>query len=176
MRNGFTLLELLVAVVLLGLAGSVIYGLFFAGVTISGKGQARLLADSRLSGLARLLERQVETAWFDQRRQRPGIVFADQTLYLYTTSPLIHPEYDLVLAMYQLADDGRALLYQERIDFHSFSLEPGDLPPMEETVPLAVFSQPVALSFDQESTSVILETEEERYALYPKTRPVKPPF
>lgn len=89
-RQGITLFELLIAVVLLGMVSTMIYSVLNVGIAFSAKGGSRLESLAREKNLLGLLRRQVNGAWYDLRFGRAEISGGDGVLRIVTRQPLLH--------------------------------------------------------------------------------------
>jgi prepilin-type N-terminal cleavage/methylation domain-containing protein len=117
-EKGFTLLELMVAVLLLAMVSVMIGSVLHAGVNFATRGEQRILSSQREHGFLQLLRGQVRTAYFDER-QRKMLISADEgILRLVTRAPLLHRGSGPVLAVYRYHEEEGRLYYQEKRDYY----------------------------------------------------------
>ena len=162
-RAGMTLVEILVAVLLMATVAAVMYQSMNAAIAFSHRGEARLRGFGRGRALLELLHRQIHAAMFNQAEKKAWIEVDDDRLRLVTRAPLINRR-GPVMAFY-LFDSGR-LYYQERRDYYNPDYKDG-LP--EERMLLLADGLPeltFAASDDEVGVRVGLAGRE--YELYPR--------
>lgn len=135
-QKGVTLIELLVAMLLLVMVTSMLYSVLNVGIKFSRKGEARLAVLGRERSLLNLLDRQVHGVWFDKRRKKPMIAVDRYLLKMVTSSPLIEHGAGLVLACYLYDPGDRVLYYAEKLDFFNVDYDDGYSPSPDEMVVL----------------------------------------
>jgi len=166
-QKGFTLLELLVAILLLGMISTMIYSMMSVGIRSSERGEKRLLTMDRKMGLLTLMRRQVASAWYDPLVQRVMISADDSILRIHTRTPLVNRHAGLVLAVYRYNPDESTVYYLEKKDF--FNGEYGDnyIPGFEEMIPLIKTDVGIAMEYDPDTGAVAVDYGG-RYVLYPR--------
>jgi len=117
--RGVTLLELLVAMILLVLISTMLYSVLNAGIGFSRKGEDKLHRVERDRSLLDLLHRQVHGAWYDMSLKKVRLVAEGDYLQLVTTAPLLNRDAGLVLALYFYEPAEDTLYYMEKRDFYN---------------------------------------------------------
>lgn len=177
-RQGVTLFELLIAVVLLGMVSTMIYSVLNVGINFSARGGKHLEKQARERNLLSLLHRQVNGALYDMRSGKVAISGEDGLLRIVTKQPLLYRTAGVVLAVYRVKADEQALYYLEKKDY--FNTEYGEkfLPDFSEMMKMYVADQPLALVYDTEKSSVNVRLSGEEFVFYPKCLPpgVTPSF
>lgn len=144
-NSGFTLLEVLIAVVLLGILSTALYGSYFGVIRARDRASAGMESRRELGATLDLIRREVSSALFNRADKRQRFVvedrdnFGDQssTLELTTLAPPIgqgqnRSESGVVIVAYRIAvkDKKRMLTRQER-DLVSEEAAPPAYPQME---------------------------------------------
>ncbi|HIJ89229.1 MAG: prepilin-type N-terminal cleavage/methylation domain-containing protein [Desulfobulbaceae bacterium] len=170
-QQGITLLELLIAVVLLGMVSTMIYSVLNVGINFSARGGKHLERLAREKNLLSLLRRQVNGAWYDLRLGRVKISGGDGVLRIVTHQPLLHRTAGTVLAVYRVNEAEQTLYYLEKLDY--FNAEYGEkyLPDFKEMEKMYAADRPVALAYEPEKSRVIITLGGEGFAFFPKSLP-----
>ena len=125
-NNGFTLLEVLIAVVLLGILAGALYGSYFGVVRARERSAAGMESRRELGATLDLIRREVSSAMYSRNDKRLRFVVEDRdnfgvpssTLELTTLAPSdqSRKESGIVVVQYRMAekDKKRALTRQER--------------------------------------------------------------
>ncbi|NTV12761.1 MAG: prepilin-type N-terminal cleavage/methylation domain-containing protein [Desulfobulbaceae bacterium] len=121
--RGITLLELLVAMMIMALISTMLYSVLNVGVTFSRKGEMRARQLGRDRALLELLHRQVQGAWYDRLQKKVLISTSANELKLVTTAPLLHRDLGVVLAIYLYDPAADILYYTEKKDFYNPSYQ-----------------------------------------------------
>ena len=172
-RQGITLFELLIAVVLLGMVSTMIYSVLNVGINFSAKGASRLESLAREKNLLGLLRRQVNGAWYDPRFGRMQISGGEGVLRIVTRQPLLHRAAGSVLAVYRVNEAEQALYYLEKKDFFNADYGENYLPDFSEMEKMYAYAanRPVALAYEPEQSTVTVTLGEEAFAFVPKCLP-----
>ncbi len=156
-EGGFTLFEVLVAVLLLAMVSAMIYSVLHTGIRFSSQGERRILAVERRQGLATLLFMQVESAWYDPVRKDVVVAGDGELLRLVTGYPLLHREAGVVLAIYRYDPASATLYYTEKRDYYNIDYDDEFLPAYDEMLVLARGIAPVSLAVDEEEKTVAVQ-------------------
>ncbi|MFZ5774070.1 MAG: PulJ/GspJ family protein [Thermodesulfobacteriota bacterium] len=168
-ERGVTLLELLVAMVLLAMVSAMLYSVLRVGIGFSATGTRHLERLAREQNLLNLMRRQVASVWFDPRRGAAGISSAPGVLRLVTRQPLLHRDAGVVLAVYRVDPEGPALYYQEKKDFYNVAYGREYIPDFQEMERLyAPGGQRLELEYRPEQGGVVLTVGEASYTFFPK--------
>lgn len=172
-RQGVTLFELLIAVVLLGMVSSMIYSVLNVGINFSARGARRLESLAREKNLLGLLRRQVNGAWYDLRFSRVNISGGEGVVRIVTRQPLLHRTGGAVLAVYRVNEAEQALYYLEKKDYFNADYGEKYLPDFSEMIKMYAYGadRPVALAYEPEKSTVLVTLGEEAFALVPKCLP-----
>lgn len=143
-NNGFTLLEVLIAVVLLGILSAALYGSYFGVIRARDRASAGMESRRELGATLDLIRREVSSARYSRTDKRLRFVVEDRdnfgaqssTLELTTLAPpnvQIRNESGIVAVTYRLAekDKKRSLTRQER-DLVSEEVTAPAYPQMEQ--------------------------------------------
>jgi prepilin-type N-terminal cleavage/methylation domain-containing protein len=122
-QRGVTLLELLVAMILMVMISTMLYSVLNAGIGFSRKGGDKLHRVERDRSLLDLLHRQVLGAWYDMPLKKVRLSAEGDYLQLVTTAPLLNRDAGLVLALYLYEPAEDTLYYTERRDFYNPAYE-----------------------------------------------------
>ena len=153
-NNGFTLFEVLVAVLLLAIISSMIYSVLNAGIRFSEQGERKILGLERELGLLSLLKRQVQGGWYDEKKKQVIISANEDLLRMVTTAPLLYPDAGVVMVFYRIDRDGDAVYYQEKRDFYNIYYDEEFEPDFEEMLLLLNESGLQQFEYDEESKIV----------------------
>jgi len=166
---GFTLFEVLVAMLLLGMIAAMIYSVLNVGVTVTAKGEKEILVMSQRSSFLSLLQNQVLAAWFDEKENKPHISTQEGILKLITCAPLLDKNARVVLAVYYYDTVNNVVYYVEKKDFYNSEYKEDDyIPRQDEMVALFTPQEPLAMEFDPEENILHLSLGAEEYQLVPK--------
>lgn len=118
-EQGVTLLELLVAMLILVMVSVMLYSMLNIGIGFSRKGEARARLAGREHAFLELLHRQVHGAWYDQKQKKVLIGGTSDQLTLVTSAPLLNRDLGMVLAVYLYDPAADTLYYTEKKDFYN---------------------------------------------------------
>jgi len=153
-NKGFTLFEVLVAVLLLAIISSMIYSVLNAGIRFSEQGERKIVSLERKLGLLNLLQRQVQGGWYDEKQNKVVISADENLLRIVTTSPLLYPDAGVVMAFYRIEAGTEALYYQEKRDFYNIDYNEDYEPDFEEMQLLLAEPGPLQFEYDEENKTV----------------------
>ncbi len=168
--GGVTLFELLVAVLMLGLISSMIYSVLNVGIKFSEKGERKIFALDREKGFLDLLQRQIQSVWYD-RTKKEIVLYADgDMLRLVTRSPLILRNNGVALAVYRINEEESTVYYMEKKDFYNAEYHEEDfMPSYEDMQALVKTPGKVSISYDsEEGRVVVVEYGDKVYEFFPR--------
>ena len=167
--KGFTLFELLVAVLLLAMVSTMIASVLGVGINFATKGEERILALAREYGFLDLLQRQVSAAYYDERRRQMLISADEDILRLVTRNPLLYETTGPVLAIYRYRPEEGSLYYTEKRDYFNVDYDDDYVPDFAEMRFLVKTEEPPALAYDLESGIVAVRFRGREYEFMPKS-------
>jgi prepilin-type N-terminal cleavage/methylation domain-containing protein len=135
-QRGVTLVELMVAMLLLVMVTAMLYSVLNVGIKFSQKGEDRLAVIGLERSFLDLLHRQVHGVWYDQRQKKLLIDAKSNLLKMVTTSPLVERDAGLVLAVYLYDSAEGVLYYTEKLDFFNVDYDEGYSPAPAEMIVL----------------------------------------
>ena len=168
---GFTLVELLIAVLLLTMISVMIYSVLHVGIAFSHKGETRLLSLAREQGFLSLLHQQVNSVLYNPQKREIEIFTDDESLRLITKRPLIFRDADVVLAIYRFNTSDRTLYYLEKKDFYNPDFDQDYLPDFDEMLTLISTENDFLLEYDPDNGGVTVEFENSSYIFTPRCWP-----
>ncbi|MBI5557594.1 MAG: prepilin-type N-terminal cleavage/methylation domain-containing protein [Deltaproteobacteria bacterium] len=151
---GFTLFEVMIAVLLLAMVSSMIYSILNVSIRFSEKGEKSILLLERERGLLALLQRQISSGWYDRQKKEVVISAEESVLRVVTRAPLHYPQAGLVLAVYRYDAGSSTLYYQEKRDFYNIDYHSDYVPDFEEMTVLAENCPALSFSYEGNSNSV----------------------
>ena len=168
---GFTLLELLIAVLLLTMISVMIYSVLNVGIKFSHKGETRLLSLAKEQGFLALLHEQISSAVYDRQKRKVVISADDDMLRIVTKRSLIFHDVDLVLAIYRFNAAEQTVFYTEKKDFYNPDFDTDYLPDFDEMLAIISTEKDFLLEYDSESGQVTVEYENGQYTFTPRCQP-----
>lgn len=178
-QAGFTLFEVLIAMLLLAMVAAMIYSVLNVSIKFADQGGRKILAMERKYGFLILVQRQITSAVYDPAKKRILMSADDQAFRVVTRNPFIYPEAGVVLAIYRYNAGERAIYYTEKRDYYntdyalSSPLGGGTdayVPDFEEMTVLAQDEEPFSVQYDEEAGPEVLVTYRgEEYTLVPKS-------
>ena len=178
-QGGFTLFEILIAMVLLAMVAAMIYSVLNVSIKFTDQGGRKILAMERKYGFLNLVQRQITSAVYDPVKKRLLISADDEVFRLVTRNPFIYPEAGVVLAIYRYNAGERAIYYTEKRDYYntdyaiSSPLDGGTdayVPDFEEMTVLVQDEEPFSVQYDEEAgPEVLVSYRGEEYTLAPKS-------
>lgn len=118
-QRGVTLLEMLVAMLIMVMVSVMLYSVLNVGINFSRKGEIRARQAGRERAFLELLHRQVQGARFDQKQKKAQIDSSGHQLLLVTTAPLLNRDLGMVMAIYLYEPKDDTLYYTEKKDFYN---------------------------------------------------------
>ena len=170
---GFSLMELLVAVLLLTMISVMIYSVLNVGIKFSHKGETRLLALAREQGFLALLHQQIGSAVYDRQKKQVEISADDDMLRIVTKHSLFSNDVGLVLALYRFDADERTVFYTEKKDFYNPDFDTDYRPDFDEMFAIVATEKDFQLEYDSESGQVTLVYEDGQYTFTSRCWPQK---
>lgn len=169
-QAGFSLLELLLAMLLLGMISTMIYSVMNVGIRFADKGEKKIVTLERKQSILSLLHRQISSAWYSEVQKKIMISANDEVFKIVTRSPLIYRSAPIVLALYRYNHEDRTLYYTEKRDYYNIDYGEDYVPEYEEMVGLITTESPMTIDFDEETAGegVLLEFEKKHYELIPR--------
>ncbi len=178
-QSGFTLFEVLIAMVLLAMVAVMIYSVLNVGIKFSDQGGRKILAMERKYGFLNLVQRQIASAVYDPVKKKIMMSADDEIFKVVTRNPFIYPEAGVVLAIYRYNAGERSIYYTEKRDYYNIdyailtaldSGKGGYVPEFSEMTVLAQNEEPFSVLYDEEAgPEVIFTYRGEDYALVPKS-------
>ena len=143
-NNGFTLLEVLIAVVLLGILSAALYGSYFGVMRARDRASSGMESRRELGATLDLIRREVSAALFDRTDKRLRFVVEDRdnfgvpssTLELTTLAPpagMSRTESGIVIVSYRMIEkDKKRILTRQEYDLFSEEVKIPAYPQMEQ--------------------------------------------
>ena len=169
-QAGFTLFELLVAVLLLAMVSTMILSVLRVSITFADKGEDKLQQLAREQGLLELIGRQVNDAWYDAQRRQLRAGGERDMLQIFTRFPLLYREAGLVLAIYRYDESSKTLYYTEKRDFYNADYADDFAPAFSDMAVLAKLNAPLGLAYDPDTDVFTVSLGESRYEFLPRCR------
>jgi len=166
--GGLTLLELMVAIVLLGMISTMIYSVLNVGIKFSDKGEKAINESARKNGILNLLHRQITTAYYDTIQKKVMISGAGEVLRVVTRSPLHYRNSGVVLAVYRYDRAEQILYYTEKRDYYNLDYDEEYLPEFDQMLVLSNGVPAISFEVDQETQMVTFDYGEEEIAIQPR--------
>ena len=168
-QAGFTIFELLVAMLMVTMVSVMIYSILNVGIQFSSKGEAKILALERQYGFLSLLKRQVNSAFYDVKEKKL-LIYADDTVFrVVTRTPFIYRSAGVVLAIYRYDSSSQTIFYTEKRDYYNSDYDEGYVPDFDEMTELARNEAYFSIGYEETlGPEVILEYHGEEYVLLPK--------
>lgn len=168
-QGGFTLFEVLIAMVLLAMVAVMLYSVLNVGIKFTSQGERKILAMERKYGFLILVQRQITSAVYDAVKKRI-MMSADEELFkVVTRNPYIYPEAGVVMAIYRYNAGEQAIYYTEKRDYYNIDYGDDYVPEFNEMTVLARDEEEFSVQYDEETGPEVLFTYRgEEYALVPK--------
>lgn len=164
-QRGVTLLELLVAMVLLVMVSTMLYSVLNAGIGFFSRGEEKLRQVGRSRSLLELLHRQVHGAWFDKRLKKLRLDTDGDYLWMVTTAPLLNRDAGLALVLYLYDPAENILYYKENRDFFNPDYEENYRPRREEMMILMKDAGGITWEFDASEGLLQVNYGEREYSM-----------
>ena len=150
-QDGFSLFELMIAMLLLAMVSVMIYSVLNVGIRFTEKGNKRILAMERQYGLVNLLQRQIKSAVYDSKKKEILMESDDDLFRVVTRNPFIYQYAGVVLAVYRYSASDSAIYYTEKRDYWNTDYDEDYVPDVDEMILLAMDEEPLEIVFDQDS-------------------------
>ncbi len=168
-KQGFSLFELLIAMLLLTMVSVMIYSVLKVGIRFSAQGEKRIVAMERKYGLLNLLQRQITGAVYDTRKRRLLITADGDMFKLVTRAPFTYPDVGVVLAVYRYDDADGTIYYLEKRDYYNTDYGDDYVPDFADMTVLARGENDFSITYDETmGPEVVLAYRGEEYVLVPK--------
>jgi prepilin-type N-terminal cleavage/methylation domain-containing protein len=168
-QSGFTLFEVLIAMLLLSMVATMIYSILNVSIRFTDKGGKNLVAMSREHAFLDLLRRQMSAAWLDEKQRRPIVRSEDGVTTIVTRNPLLLPNGGTVLAVYRVNEEERAVYYTEKRDFYNIDYDEEYEPQFEEMMALFPLEAELTMEVDEETSVLTVVYGDKEFELVPKT-------
>lgn len=168
-QEGFSLFELLIAMLLLAMVSVMIYSILNVGIRFSEKGNNRILAMERKYGMVSLLQRQIKSAVYDTKKKQLLMAANDDLFRVVTRNPFIYQYAGVVLAIYRYSASESAIYYTEKRDYWNIDYDDEYVPDFDTMVLLARDEEGLNVVYDQEmGPEVTFTYQGEEYSLVPR--------
>jgi len=164
-QGGVTLLELLVAMLILVMVSAMLYSVLNVGIGFSRKGEARTIAAARERAFLGLLHRQVQGAWFDRKERKPVLDASGYRLKLVTSAPLLNRDLGVVLAVYRYDPKEDVLYYAEKKDYYNADFRENYEPDRKDMLVLMREVGGLSLEYQADSGTVMVRCRGREYGL-----------
>ncbi len=169
-KAGLSLLEVMVALLLLTIASTMIYSMLNRSIFFADKGEAKTEGIEEHYALVSLLQRQVQSTWFNPSTKRVVISGENDFLRLATATPFQARPGQVVMAFYRYNQADSTLYYLEKKDF--YNADYAELTPdYSEMTALVTAPRGLALAFDEEGNTVTLSYGAHNYEFRPWCSP-----
>lgn len=169
-QGGFTLFEILIAMVLLAMVAAMIYSVLNVGIKFTSQGERKILEMERKYGFLIIVQRQVTSAVYDPVKKRIMMSADDAAFKVVTRNPFIYPEAGVVLAIYRYNASDQAIYYTEKRDYYNIDYGDDYVPDFDEMTVLARDEEEFSVQYDEEAGPGLFFTYRgEEYALVPKS-------
>lgn len=168
-QAGFSLFEVLIAMVLLAMVATMLYSVLNVGIKFTDQGGRKILAMERKYGLLTLVRRQIMSAVYDPIQKRVLMAADGEVFKVVTRNPFVYPEAGVVLAIYRYNAAERAIYYAEKRDYYNTDYDDEYVPDFTEMTVLARDEDAFSVMYDGEtSPEVTFAFRDEEYTLVPK--------
>jgi len=168
-QEGFTLFELLIAMLLLAMISVMIYSILNVGIKFTDKGDKAILAMERRYGFLSLLQRQVKSAVYDAKQKKLLVTGEDEVFRIVNRSPLINRSVGVVLSVYYYDASEGAVYYTEKKDYYNTDYDEDYVPELEDMAKLVSNEEGFSIVYDGDAgPEVTLTFRDEEYVFIPK--------
>jgi len=169
-EQGFSLFELMIAMLLLAMISVMIYSVLNVGIRFSVQGGRKILEMERKYGFVNLVQSQIKSAVYDLKQKRLLISADDDILRIVTRNPFRYPEVGVVLAVYRYDAVEQAIYYIEKRDYYNVDYDDEFVPDFDEMMLLAQEVSSFSVTSNEEmGPAVTVEFQGEEYVLVPKS-------
>ena len=167
-QAGFSLFELMVAVLLLAMVSVMIYSVLSVGIKFSDKGSRKILEMERRYGFISLLQRQIKSAVYDVKKKEILMSGDAETFRVVTRNPYIYQSAGVVLAIFRYNSSESSIFYTEKRDYYNIDYDDEYVPEYDDMILLAVDEESFDIQYEQDaSPEVTIEYRGEEYTLVP---------
>jgi prepilin-type N-terminal cleavage/methylation domain-containing protein len=168
-QSGFTLFELIIAMLLVTMVSVMIYSILNVGIKFSEKGDKKIIALERKFGFLNLLQRQVSSALYSVKEKKLLISADDEIFRIITRNPFIYRSAGVVLAIYRYDSGQQTVFYQEKRDYYNTDYDEEYVPDYEDMIALATNEESFSISYEEDlGPEVILQYRDEEYVFISK--------
>lgn len=169
-QAGFTIFELLIAMLLVTMVSVMIYSILNVGIKFSTKGDDKILAIERQYGFLNLLKRQVSSALLSGEKPPKLLIYADDSIFrIVTRSPFIYRSAGVVLAIYRYDSGAQTVYYSEKRDYYNIDYDEEYVPDFDDMIELARNEESFSITYEEAlGPEVLLEYRGEEYVFLPK--------
>ena len=166
---GFSLFEVLIAMLLLSMVAVMLYSVLNVGIKFTDQGNRKILAMERKYGLLGLVQRQINSAVYDPTKKQILMYADDEIFKVVTRNPFVYPEAGVVLAIYRYNTSEQAIYYAEKRDYYNIDYGEDYAPDFKEMTVLAWHEDAFSVEYDGEkSPELTFSYRGESYSLVPK--------
>jgi prepilin-type N-terminal cleavage/methylation domain-containing protein len=167
--GGFTLFEVLIAMILMAMVAVMIYSVLNVGIKFTDQGGRKILAMERKYAFLTLVQRQVISAVYDGTQRRILMSADDDIFKVVTRYPFVYPEAGVVLAIYRYSAADKAIYYTEKRDYYNTDYGDDYVPDFKDMTVLAWDEGPFSVKYDADKSPEVLFTYRgQEYSLVPK--------
>jgi len=173
-ESGFSLFELMIAMLLLTMVSVMIYSVLNVGIKFSAQGGKRILAMERKYGFMSLLQSQIMSAVYDTREKRLLMAAGEDMFKVVTRNPYRYPDVGMVLAVYRYDPGDGTVYYLEKRDYYNPDYGEDYVPDFEDMTVLATGESGFSVAYDEAAgPEVVVEYRGEEFVLVPKCADAK---
>ncbi|MEN8257568.1 MAG: prepilin-type N-terminal cleavage/methylation domain-containing protein [Thermodesulfobacteriota bacterium] len=170
-QTGLSLLEVMVAMLLLTIASGMIYSMLNRSIFFAGKGENKSREIEEHYALVSLLQRQVQSGWRNPTTTRKVLISGRKDLLrLATATPFQARTGQVVMAFYRYNPEENTLYYLEKKDFYNPDYTEL-IPDYSDMMALITVPRGLSLDFDEESNTVTLIYIDQTYEFRPWCAP-----
>lgn len=163
------MLELMVAVLLLGMIATMIYSILNVGIKYAERGTTTILTMARRYSFLGLLNEQISNAFYDAKEKRLMISSDGPVFRIVTRRPYLYRTVGVVLAVYRYNPSDKTLYYQEKRDYYNPDYDDKYVPDFGAMVVLARDEPSFNVEYDQATgDGVTVSYQGAEYVFYPR--------
>lgn len=167
-HGGFTLFEVLVSMLMLGMVAMMIYSVLNVSIKMSDKGEKTIYAEARQNGVMRLLHDQIISAYYDTFTRKILVSGGDEMLRVVTRAPLRYRNDGVVLAIYRFDSSTDTLYYLEKRDYYNTDYNEDYVPQLDEMLVLGTGLKPISFAVDEKTQAVTVNYGENSAVIVPR--------
>lgn len=165
-----TLLELLLAVMLLTMVSTMLYSILNVSMKFAARGENKILQIARQGSLLELIHQQVHGAAYSVKQRNVLLSADDKVLKVVTSHALIYRDLAKVLAIYRYDPGADVLYYTEKIDFYNQDYNEDYLPDLAEMIVLMRDVGGLSMQYDEEEAVLTVSYDGGEYEIIPRCR------